>query len=132
MRISIEPIVKGNVMGKAIVCKTPFSFLGGVNPQTGIIVDPKCSIFNQTITDKIFVFPEGKGSTVGSYVIYALKINGVAPKAFIANKAETIVIAGAILAEIPLVHKPDVDILTLIKTDDVLRIDSIKKEIKKY
>jgi predicted aconitase with swiveling domain len=76
------------------------------------------------------VFPESKGSTVGSYVIYGLSVNNVAPLALIANKAETIVIAGAILANIPFVDKTDLDVTTSIKTGDKLVIDTTQNIIK--
>ena len=51
----------------------------------------------------------GKGSTVGSYVIYQLKKNGVAPLAIINKEAETIVSVGAIISDIPMVDKIDID-----------------------
>ena len=96
--IKIRTIVEGTVEGIALVSPIPISFFGGVDAETGIITDSENPLFGESLTDKIFVFPESKGSTVGSYVIYGLSVNNVAPLALIANKAETIVIAGAILA----------------------------------
>jgi predicted aconitase with swiveling domain len=76
------------------------------------------------------VFPCGKGSTVGSYVIYGLKKNGVAPKGIINKETETIVATGVILAGIPCVDKIDID---NIKDGDtvLLDADSGKVEIVK-
>lgn len=122
--IRIRPIVEGKIAGEAIVSPIPISFLGGVEPETGEIIDSENPLFKEKIAGKIFVFPESKGSTVGSYVIYALKINKVAPLAFIANEAETIVIAGAILADIPLVDLPEEDITSLVKNGDYIEIDT--------
>ena len=124
--ISIRTIVDGKVEGKAIVSTKPISFLGGVDATTGKITDPESTLFGESIKDKIFVFPEGQGSTVGSYVIYGLSINDVAPLAMIANQAETIVIAGAVLAEIPLVDQPEEDIIKSIKSGDIVNIDTSK------
>jgi len=89
-------------------------------------------LFGETIANKIFVFPEGRGSTVGSYVIYGLAKNQVSPLALVANKAETIVIAGAILADIPLFDQSEEDVTVVIKNGDIIRIDSEKQilEIK--
>ncbi|MCG3215339.1 MAG: DUF126 domain-containing protein [Candidatus Heimdallarchaeota archaeon] len=126
----MRAIVEGQVEGQAIVSLTPISFLGGVNPKTGVITDPENILYGKSISNKIFVFPEGIGSTVGSYVIYGLKINGVAPLAMVANQAETIVIAGAILANIPFVDHPDVDITKVIVSGDNIKIDTINKIIK--
>ena len=54
------------------------------------------------------MFPQGKGSTVGSYTLYRLKKNGAAPAAMINKETETIVAVGAIISEIPFVDKVDV------------------------
>jgi predicted aconitase with swiveling domain len=129
--VIIRPIVEGLVEGRAIVSPLPISFFGDIDPKTGNVVDSENPLYGQSITGKIFVFPKGKGSTVGSYIIYGLKVNEVAPLAFIANNAETIVIAGAILAEIPLVDQPKEDVVSFIKTDDYIKLDTKKKIISK-
>jgi predicted aconitase with swiveling domain len=129
--ICVRPIVDGLVEGKTLVSPIPISFFGGIDPKTGEIIDSENPLHGQTIANKIFVFPQGKGSTVGSYTIYGLRVNGVAPLAFIANKAETIVVAGAILADIPLVDQPEEDVLNFLKTDDCVILDTQNKIIKK-
>jgi len=88
---------------------SPISFLGGVDPKTGIVMDKNSNAFGKSIKDKIFVFPMGKGSTVGSYVIYQLKKNGTAPLAIINKEAETIVSVGAIISDIPMVDKVEIE-----------------------
>ncbi|NPD89665.1 MAG: DUF126 domain-containing protein [Asgard group archaeon] len=130
-KISIRPIVDGLVEGPALVSPIAISFFGGIDPKTGKIIDSENPLNGQSIADKIFVFPKGKGSTVGSYIIYGLRVNGVAPLAFIANIAETIVIAGAILAEIPLVDQPEEDVVSFIKTDDYIKLNTQKRIISK-
>jgi hypothetical protein len=67
------------------------------------------------------VFPHGKGSTVGSYVIYGLKKNGVAPAAIVNKETETIVATGVILAGIPCVDGIDIE---RIKSGDILVVDA--------
>ncbi|WP_456395727.1 DUF126 domain-containing protein [Thermococcus sp.] len=108
MRLRGRKIVGGKARGIALVSRKPLSFLGGVDPESGVVIDVESDIRGESIRDKILVFPRGKGSTVGSYVIYQLKKNGVAPKAIIVGEAETIVATGAIIAEIPMVDKIDI------------------------
>lgn len=96
-------ISKGKVEGEILISKVPISFLGGVDPQTGIVQDKESNLYGQCIKDKILVFPYGKGSTVGSYVILQLKKNNVAPKGMINLKTETIIAVGAIISRIPLI-----------------------------
>ncbi|ASJ14205.1 DUF126 domain-containing protein [Thermococcus radiotolerans] len=108
MRLQGRKIVGGKAEGELVVSQKPLSFLGGVDPETGIVTDAESDIRGQSIAGKILAFPRGKGSTVGSYVIYALKKNGKAPKAIIVGEAETIVATGAIIAGIPMVDGVDV------------------------
>lgn len=128
--IEIRTIVEGKIEGEAVVSPLSISFLGGVDSKTGIIMDHENPLFGISIANKIFVFPESKGSTVGSYVIYGLHLNGVAPVAFVTCNAEPIVVAGAILADIILVDQPSEDIFTLVKTGDRISIDTNEKCLK--
>lgn len=108
--------------GELIVSQKPLSFLGGVDPETGIVTDAESDIRGgESVAGKVLAFPRGKGSTVGSYVIYALKKNGKAPKAIIVGEAETIVATGAIIAGIPTVDGIDVSKL---KTGKRVRVDA--------
>ncbi|MCL5876628.1 MAG: DUF126 domain-containing protein [Candidatus Bathyarchaeota archaeon] len=101
-------IYKGKAEGEALVTSMPISFYGGVDPNTGEVIEKDHELQGISIKDKILVFPQGKGSTVGSYTLYRLKKNGVAPAAMINKETETIVAVGAIISEIPFVDKVDV------------------------
>ncbi|MFH1237186.1 MAG: DUF126 domain-containing protein [Candidatus Aenigmatarchaeota archaeon] len=121
---SISP---GKVEGEAIVSKTPLGFYGGIDAKTGIVIEKGHELEGKNVKDKILVFPTGKGSKVGSYVIYGLKRNGVAPKAIINKETETIVATGVILAGIPCVDQIDIDKLA---TGDKLKIDATKGTVE--
>lgn len=127
MKLKGRKIVGGKAEGEVIVSKRPLSFLGGVDPETGIVTDAESDIRGQSIAGKVLVFPRGKGSTVGSYVIYALKKNNKAPKAIIVGEAETIVATGAIIADIPMVDGVDVSKL---KTGMKVRVDADTGEVE--
>jgi predicted aconitase with swiveling domain len=91
------------------VCNKPLSFLGGVDPKTGIIQDKDQQVQGQSVADRILVFPRGRGSTVGSYVIYELKCNGLAPAGIINLEAEPIIATGAIMSSIPMIDRVAID-----------------------
>jgi predicted aconitase with swiveling domain len=114
-------IFPGKIEGEAIVSKEPIGFYGGIDAKTGNVIEKGHELEGSNVKDKILVFPNGKGSTVGSYVIYGLVKNGVGPKAIVNRETETIVATGAILAGLPTVDKIDID---KIKTGDMLRIDA--------
>ena len=101
-------IFEGKAEGEALVSSAPMSFYGGVNPDTGEVVERGSDIAGQSVKGRVLVFPNGKGSTVGSYVLYRLAKNGVAPSAMVNAKCETIVAVGAIISEIPCVDLVDV------------------------
>ena len=86
--IECRNIAKGKGKGELIVSSEPISFLGGVNPDTGVIIDPNHELKGECIKDKVLFIPGGKGSTVGSYVIFQMMKNNTAPKAIICLNAE--------------------------------------------
>jgi predicted aconitase with swiveling domain len=117
-------ISRGACEGEVIISKTPISFLGGVDPKTGIVLDKESTAFGKSISGKVFLFPSGKGSTVGSYVILQLKKNGVAPIALINSKAETIIAVGAIISRIPMIDLPEEDIFKILNDGDIVKVDA--------
>jgi predicted aconitase with swiveling domain len=98
-------IYAGRAMGEALVTSQGISFFGGVDPDTGLIVERGHELEGQCVAGRVLVFPTGKGSTVGSYTLYRLKHNGLAPAAIINAECETITAVGCIIAEIPCVDQ---------------------------
>jgi predicted aconitase with swiveling domain len=96
-----------------LVSLEPVSFLSGVDPMTGTIVEKGHPLQGENIAGRILAFPYGKGSTVGSYVLYALSQNGHAPAAIINAEAEPIIATGAIIGKIPMIDRIDVPIQRL-------------------
>ncbi|MBU7047775.1 MAG: DUF126 domain-containing protein [Theionarchaea archaeon] len=121
-------ISPGKVTAEAIVSNEPIGFYGGIDSKTGIVIEKGHPLEGQSVTGKILVFPRGKGSTVGSYVIYGLEKNGVGPVAIVNEETETIVATGVILAGVPCVDKIDI---SQFKTGDTLRVDAEKGTVEK-
>ena len=119
MELKGRIISKGIGEGEALATAQPISFYGGVDPNTGEIIEKGHELQGKNIKGKILVFPNGKGSTVGSYTLYRMKKNGMAPAGIINKECETIVAVGAIISEIPCVDKVDI---SEIKTGDSIRI----------
>lgn len=118
-----RPIVPGHCRGLALVSKKPVSFLGGVDSNSGKIIERDHDLKGESIGGRILCFPHGHGSTVGSYVIYSLAKKGLGPKAIVNETADPVVVAGAIIAGIPTVDQ--VDILQ-IATGDEVEVDGEK------
>ena len=116
-------VIGGSAEGEAVVTKEPVSFLGGVNPDKGVVVERGHELEGQSITGKIFIFPHGKGSTAGPCIIYAMAKRKTAPVAMINVEAEPIIAVGAAMGNIPLVDRLDKNPLEVIATGDHVRID---------
>ena len=121
MELKGRIISKGKAQEKALVTSQPISFYGGVDPKTGEVLEKGHELQGKSVKGKILVFPNGKGSTVGSYTLYRLKKNGTAPAGIINKECETVVAVGAIISEIPCVDKIDI---SKIKTGDLIRIEN--------
>ncbi len=109
MIIQGRAIYKGKAQGMSLVCRQMISFFGGVDPDTGIIVQKDHDQKGESIANKILVFPSGSGSTVGSYTLYRLKQNGIAPLAIINLECEPITAVGCIIAEIPCIDQVSIE-----------------------
>jgi uncharacterized protein len=121
MMMRTKGIGHGRAESVVIQTQMPISFLGGVDPTRGCVVEEGSDIKGESFAGKILSFPHGKGSTVGSYVIFQLKKSGTAPAAMLNQKAEAIVATGAILAGIPMLSGIPT---TILRTGDKAIIDA--------
>ncbi len=117
-------VVGGKTRGPALVTSEPICFLGGVNVNTGIVTEIGHPLKGKSIAGKVLVFPTGKGSTGGSYLIFEAVSNGVGPCAMINRDVEQVTAIGCIIAEIPMVDKCDTDPVTAIKDGDMVEVDA--------
>jgi len=109
MKLEGRTIAKGQAEGEILYTDEGISFFGGVDPDTGKVAESGHPLEGVSITGKILVFPQGKGSTVGSYALYRMKKQGTAPLALVNKECETIVAVGAIISEIPCIDKIDIE-----------------------
>jgi len=116
-------VMGGTAEGEALVSADPVSFYGGVDPETGCVTEPGHCCCGENISGRVFVFPTGKGSTVGSYVIYRMKKMGTAPAAIVNVETEAIIATGCVISDIPLVDKLDGDPLESITTGMRVRVN---------
>jgi hypothetical protein len=113
-------IKDGVAEGEALVSAEPIGFLGGVDGKTGVVTERGHPLEGACVAGKVLVFPTGKGSTVGSYVLYEMAREGVAPAAIVNAESEPIVAVGAIIGEIPMV---DLVPIEAIRSGDWVRVE---------
>ena len=120
MKLQGRSIFGGHAQARAVVTRMGISFFGGVDPESGIVVERGHELEGQSIAGKVLVFPTGKGSTVGSYTLYRMKMAGLAPAAIVNAECETIIAVGCIISEIPCVDQIHIQSL---RTGQSVRVD---------
>jgi len=123
-------VAKGRAQGEALVSHEPISFLGGVDSETGLIIEKNHELEGVSVTGKILVFPVGKGSTLGSYRLYEMVRCKTQPKGIINLRADPVITVGAIISNIPMVDNLDGNPMKLIKTGDYVQLDADQGMVK--
>ena len=123
MQVRGRGISRGISEGETLVSAEAISFFGGVDPKTGTIIEKGHQLEGKCVAGKVLIFPRGKGSTVGSYVLLQLAKNGCAPSAIINEEAEPIIAVGAIIAKIPMVDRLEGSGYAHIKSGMKVRVD---------
>lgn len=124
VKVKARTIMGGYAEGEALVSKMALGFNHGVYIDTGIIKDNGHDLEGVSMKGKIFVFPNGRGSTGASYYFYQLIKGGSGPVGMIMNKADTIVAAGAIMSDVPTVDALENGAYNTIETGDYIKIDA--------
>jgi len=94
-----KPVIAGSAEGVALVSKQALSLWGGLNAQTGEIIDRRHDRSGAIVTGKVFVFPQGKGSSTASAILLESIKAGKAPAAIINCKLDPILALGSIIAD---------------------------------
>ncbi|WP_262299439.1 cis-3-hydroxy-L-proline dehydratase [Microvirga sesbaniae] len=99
-----KTLVTGSGKGELLSAEVRLSFWGGVDPQTGVVIDQHHPLRNQSLAGRVLAIPSGRGSCSGSGVLLELILNGHAPAAIIISEREEILTLGALVAEVVFEH----------------------------
>jgi predicted aconitase with swiveling domain len=117
-------ISKGRAEGEALVCHQPIGFNFGIDVSNGVITEYNHELYGKSIKDKILIFPYGKGSTGGSFVVYQLAKKNTGPRAIINLTTETIIAVGAIMGGIPVIDNLEQNPYEVISDGDHVTVDA--------
>lgn len=112
----------GEIVGDLLITRCRVSFLGDIDLKTGNVIGPDLDVKGMNISNKIFVFPEGRGSTVGSNVLFGLSKRGLAPGLLATCRPEPMTISGAIFGCIPMISNIDEKIFQELKNGTRVRV----------
>ncbi len=91
-------IIQADASGEVVSCSDGLSFWGGVDPQTGVVIDAHHPLHGVSVAGKILMMPTSRGSCSGSGVFLELALNGHAPAALVFAETEEVLTLGAIIA----------------------------------
>jgi predicted aconitase with swiveling domain len=117
MKINEKPswtarvMVDGTGQGQALVLPEPLSLWGGLDPQTGQIIDERHSSLGQNVTGKVLLLPAGRGSSSASSILLESVRVGTAPAAIITAEPDGILALGAIVSRTLYNRAPPVVVL---------------------
>lgn len=118
MEIKGRVLNSGPISGEVIAIDNMFSFIGDMDPKTGMVTMVNSPVFGQTLAGKVLVFRTGRGGTIAPYMLYEAHKNGVAPAAILCNEADLLTLECALTVNIPIMDRFDCDITELLKTGD--------------
>jgi len=124
--VRCRTVVPGRVTGEAVVSKSRLSFWGGYDPVSGKVVDTTNPLYGCSLKDKVLVLISTKGSSGTSGVLATAKKRGNAPAAFINTEVDALAALGCVVQEIPLVSDLEKDPFEVIRTGDLVTVDTEK------
>lgn len=123
-RYKCHKISEGVAKGEALVSKDRVMFYL-IEPDTGTFIEPGHDLEGKSVSQKIMIFPGGKGSSVvQADGLYQLNMHGNMPKGLIIQYPETVLISSAIIMEIPMVDRVDPSFYADVKDGDQLIINA--------
>src|SRR6476661_4169375 len=115
------------VTGTALVARDNFSTRYDLDRIKGTFSRPTHKLFGQTYVGKILVLVTAKGGVASAWMLHEMAARGLAPKAILFDRANTILAQGAAFADLTLVDRFEAGCpTTLIRTGDELHVEPDK------
>ena len=112
-----------NVTGEALVAADNFSARYDLDRIKGVFSRPQHALYGQSYREKILVLNTAKGGVASAWMLHEMSARGIAPKAILFNRANTILAQGAALASMAMCDRfEDGDVTTLFQTGQTLEV----------
>lgn len=96
----VRVLVSGAAAGPVLALGEPLSFWGGIDPETGEIIDRRHPQLGGSIVGKILVMPGGRGSSSAASVLAECLRLGTGPLAIVLPHPDEILMLGSVVAEL--------------------------------
>lgn len=117
------------VEGEVLVSRHGFSARYDLDRDTGVFSREAHDLYGQSLVDKVGVFTTAKGGVATAWALLDMQARGVAPKALIFDVTNPIMVQGAVLAGIPILHRLTPDPTRTLRTGDRVRLDPARGRV---
>jgi predicted aconitase with swiveling domain len=90
-------LVPGEATGPLLRLSKPISLWGGVEPTTGVVIDPRHPDHGTDIAGSILVLPATIGSSSSSAIMFELMRHNRAPAAVVLGRVDAILTLGVVV-----------------------------------
>ncbi len=94
----VRVLVAGAGSGPVLALDEPLSFWGGVDPETGDVIDRRHPQHGSNVAGTVLVMPGGRGSSSASSVLAECLRLGTGPAAIVVRDADEILMLGSLVA----------------------------------
>ena len=123
-RFTCHKISEGKAQSDAIISQDRIMFYQ-VRPEDGMMEEKNHCLEGRIIAKKILVFPGGKGSSVVQQDgLYHLDRFHNMPAALIVQNPDPVLVAGAIIMEIPMVDRLPAEFYETVKDGDAVVVNA--------
>lgn len=94
-----QVLVAGEAEGEALVLSEALSLWGGLDPDSGRIIDQRHPALGAIVSGRVLVLPAGRGSSSASSILLEAVRLDTAPAAIITAEVDLILALGAAVAQ---------------------------------
>ena len=115
----VGPVVEG----EALVSRHGFSARYDVDRDEGVFSRQAHDLYGHSLVGKILVCTTAKGGIATSWMLLDMVERGKAPLAILFQTTNPVMVQGAVLAGVAMLHRLSPDPVATIRTGDWLRVD---------
>ncbi|MEM7133246.1 MAG: DUF126 domain-containing protein [Chloroflexota bacterium] len=132
-RLFADPLVPGEGRGPVLILEEPLSLWGGLDPETGEIIDRRHPNSGQCVTNAVLLMPGSRGSSSASSILLEAIRAGTAPAAIVIKERDGLLALGAAVAQEMYGQTPPVVVLdskaySTIGKGDILHVHAQNEE----